>query len=140
MPLSPEDLGPSLGMEVTELVKTISMAKRAIKDIKEAYGGDELEKRLKKILYEMVAPDENGHHAVIVDGVKAKVFMRNGRMKIDMDAAKRLLHPNTFRTIFQDTDSYPVLEVEPSRTPPALDRLFIKRGGCENVDSEDYYS
>lgn len=126
MAFTPDELGDRVGQEVRELVEHISKAKRAIKDIQEAYGVKDAEARLKQLLKEMVAPDDKGHHAVLVDGVKAKVFMRNGRIKADQDAAKRLLHPNTYNAIFSRGEPYAVLEVDPARTPPALDELFVQ--------------
>ena len=128
MPFTPNDLGTCLGPEVRSLVEQISKVKRAVKDIEEAYQLDSLESKLKKILHEMVAPDEKGHHTVIVDGVKAKVFMRKGREKIDREAALRLLHPNTFRAIFSEGQSYPVLEVEPARVSPLAELFAILDG------------
>jgi hypothetical protein len=124
MSFSPDELGNRVGQEVRELVEHISKAKRAIKDIQEAYNLKESESRLKKMLREMVAPDDKGHHSVLVDGVKAKVFMRNGYLKANHEAAKRLLHPNTYNAIFFQTASYPVLEVDLAREPTSVKRVY----------------
>jgi hypothetical protein len=138
MPLTPEELGNILGPEVRELVEHISKAKRAIKDIQEAYGLRIAEKKLKARLQEMIPPDENGHHTILVDGVKAKVYMRKGREKVNKEAATRLLHPNTYRAIFSQGEPYPVLEVDPARIPPALDWLFVNNDDDDD-DDDDYY-
>jgi hypothetical protein len=139
MPFTPDELGENVGAEVRELVEQISKAKRAIKDIKEVYGVEEAEKRLKAILHEMVSPDDKGHHAVLVDGVKAKVFMRKGSLKTDKEAAVRLLHPNTYNAIFSMGNPSKVLEVDPARTRPALDELFAPSPLDEEPDEDDGY-
>jgi hypothetical protein len=135
MPFTPDELGAKLGPEVRELVERISKAKRAIKDIDNTTV--ELKAQLKKILHTMIAPDEKGHHTVLVDGVKAKVYTRKGSLKPDADAAKRLLHPNTYNAIFTQGKPSLVLDVDPARIPPAYEELFETR--TDEDFEDDYY-
>ena len=84
---------------IRELVQDFFDGEKALKALKKELKLKSHKDELKKLLVHTVEPNDKGQHVVVVDGLKAQVFMRAGSVTIDKKKAKELLHPNTFNAI-----------------------------------------
>jgi len=81
------------------LVNELYETERELAELMRASKYDKKKTELKKLLVHTVDPNEKGQHVVIVDGLKAIAFQREGSITLDKQKAKELLHPNTFNAL-----------------------------------------
>lgn len=94
---------------INELVRAIHIVESEIKRLEKV---SELENHRNELKVLMVETNQN---LVVVDGIEASVIECKGKLKVDEEKARKLLHQNTFRAIFTEGKPYPRLVVKEAK-------------------------